>query len=171
MKNTKLIMSLVALCSIFVMTTLAANEISSSDLDKQLFSVLLDKSNKESKQDQVQSLIQQGAQVNAEIKHNSLTYTPLYAAVLTGDVALVSELLQAGATESINKTVMGPDSATPLHTAIRRNMPDMVKLLLENGADQNLTVFSSMSAGQVTAPQLAQELGFSDIVALFNQRN
>lgn len=167
MKNI-LFRTVVVLCSL-VLTTAVASEKRDTDLNKALFSVLLDKENTEKKREEVESLIQQGADVNAQIKHNSLTYTPLYAAVLTGDATLVQQLLDAGAQESINATVMGPDSPTALHTAIRRNMPVMVELLLSKGANPDLTVFSNISNKQVTALELAQELGFSDSARLLQR--
>lgn len=160
--------TVVVLCSL-VLTTAVASENRDIDLNKALFSVLLDKENPENKREEVETLIQQGADVNAQIKHNSLTYTPLYAAVLTGDAKLVQLLLDAGAQESINATVMGTDSPTALHTAIRRNMPVMVELLLSKGANPDLTVFSNISNKQVTALELAQELGFSDSARLLQR--
>lgn len=131
-----------------------------------LFNVLMDKENVQTKLDDVERMIREGADVNATIKHNSLEYTPLYAAVLSSDVALVKLLLEYGANQTINRPVMGKDTATALHTAIRRNMPAMVTELLKAGADPELTVFSTISNKQVTALELAQELGFNDIAEI-----
>lgn len=168
-KNMKILSRILWLLAVACLQGMSVQKVMSEEIKKTentLFTILVDSENIETKLQEAQKLIDEGVDVNQLVKYNSLEYTPLYAAVLTGDKALVQLLLDRGATKSINTPVMGDHSTTPLHAAIRRHKPEMVEVLLNAGADPLLTVFSTISNRQVTALELAQELGFKDIVEI-----
>lgn len=62
--------------------------------------------------------------------------SPLYRAVLDGDIVKARELIVAGA--DVNFKAQG--DGTPLIEATRLGRPDLVKLLLDSGADPSLAV-------------------------------
>ena len=58
--------------------------------------------------------------------------TPLCAAIMKGDLATVKKFIEYGS--DVNETSNG---LTPLMFAARYNKVDIIKFLLENGADKN----------------------------------
>ncbi len=61
----------------------------------------------------------------------------IFAALKTGDVKLVDDLISYGA--NINAKTVDPIGETPLLNTIKNQQKEMVQLLLEKGADVNLT--------------------------------
>jgi cytohesin len=76
-------------------------------------------------------LVERGADVNLRGTEGN---TPLLMAVQFGSYDLVKYLLEHGAAQSINITDVRQH---PLTTAVRKNLPEIVKLLLQYGADPN----------------------------------
>jgi len=76
-------------------------------------------------------LIRKGADVNAR---NDNGVTPLHRAVEVDDIELFEMLLSAPGAD-IN--ALGMDGGTPLHSAALEAEVNMVKFLLDNGADVN----------------------------------
>lgn len=62
--------------------------------------------------------------------------SPLYRAVLDGDIVKARQLIVAGA----DVNFQAPGDGTPLIEAARLGRPDLVKLLLESGADPGLAL-------------------------------
>lgn len=89
--------------------------------------------------------------------------TPFYLAVWSGDRALVAELLAAGADVNVVET---ETCMTPLMVAAREGYFDIVRLLLENGADVNARYCWYRGGVNGTALGLAAEAGHLDIVCL-----
>lgn len=87
----------------------------------------------------VQYLLDQGASVEIQDKNGR---TPLFDAIYvprnykpeTWDKKVVTLLLQRGAKKTINTPAHG---GTPLYWACRLHEPEIVRILLENGADPN----------------------------------
>ncbi|KAG6454649.1 hypothetical protein O3G_MSEX008817 [Manduca sexta] len=103
----------------------------------------------------VNLLIKQGARVNYECPELSKP-SPLDLAILKGDVTMVQLLLAAGAQVNASSSVIG----SPLHVACSDNIinrKEIVKILLESGADPNMKVYSSEDATQLR-PALAEYL-------------
>ena len=70
---------------------------------------------------------------------NQTQATPLIAAAKSGDAAKVAELLAGGAEVDCRSPVLNgfDDDHTPLLLAARENHPDVVRMLLDAGADPN----------------------------------
>ncbi|CAG9794593.1 unnamed protein product [Diatraea saccharalis] len=105
--------------------------------------------------DVVTLLIKQGARVNYQCPELSKP-SPLDLAILKGDVAMVQLLLDAGAEVNASSSVIG----SPLHVACSDNISnrkEIVKILLEEGADPNLKVFNDDDGAQLR-PALAEYL-------------
>lgn len=103
----------------------------------------------------VNLLIKQGARVNYECPELSKP-SPLDLAILKGDVSMLHMLLQAGAQVNASSSVIG----SPLHVACSdsiTNRKEIVKILLESGADPNLKVYNDEDATQLR-PALAEYL-------------
>ena len=105
------------------------------------------------------------AQVDAELAADGSRATSrgvhdlpaLYFAAIGGNLTIAERLLAAGA--DINARC---ESAAPIHGAVMGGSADMVKLLLERGADASLPDYQGRSAGR-----LAEDLGRPDLAALF----
>ncbi|XP_075988671.1 uncharacterized protein LOC142984767 isoform X2 [Anticarsia gemmatalis] len=103
----------------------------------------------------VNLLIKQGARVNYECPELSKP-SPLDLAILKGDVSMLQMLLAAGAQVNASSSVIG----SPLHVACSDNITnrkEIVKILLESGADPNLKVYNDEDATQLR-PALAEYL-------------
>ncbi|CAB3233513.1 unnamed protein product [Arctia plantaginis] len=103
----------------------------------------------------VNLLIKQGARVNYECPELSKP-SPLDLAILKGDVSMLQMLLHAGAQVNASSSVIG----SPLHVACSDNIAngkEIVKILLESGADPNLKVYNDEDATQLR-PALAEYL-------------
>ncbi|KPJ17438.1 Putative ankyrin repeat protein [Papilio machaon] len=105
--------------------------------------------------DMVNLLIKQGGRVNYEgVELNKPSALDL--AILKGDVAMVQMLMSAGAHVNASSSVIG----SPLHVACSDNIDnrkEIVKLLLESGADPNLKVLNEEDGAQLR-PALAEYL-------------
>jgi len=95
-----------------------------------------------------------GGRANARGVHD---LPALYFAAIGGNLAIAERLLAAGA--DINARC---ESAAPIHGAVMGGSADMVKLLLEQGADGSLADYQGRSAGRLT-----EDLGRPDLAALF----
>ncbi|KAJ0183007.1 hypothetical protein K1T71_000983 [Dendrolimus kikuchii] len=103
----------------------------------------------------VNLLIKQGARVNYECPELNKP-SPLDLAILKGDVTMLQLLLSAGAQVNTSSSVIG----SPLHVACSDNISnrdEIVKILLESGADPNLKVYNDEDATQLR-PALAEYL-------------
>ncbi|KAL4712225.1 hypothetical protein ACJJTC_011086 [Scirpophaga incertulas] len=101
----------------------------------------------------VNLLIKQGARLNYDCPDISKP-SPLDLAILKGDVEMVEMLLAAGAQVNASSSVIG----TPLHVACSDNISnrtEIIKVLLENGADPNQKVYSADDGAQLR-PALAE---------------
>lgn len=89
----------------------------------------------------VMNLIQHGANVNQDIRPDLKSYDsyPLHKAVSGGNVVITALLLSQGA--NVNREQINGKNKYyyPIHLAVKsdKNGADMVRLLLENGADVN----------------------------------
>src|SRR5678816_2097828 len=81
--------------------------------------------------DTVNLLLKAGANAKAVNRYGA---SPLSEAVSSGSVAMIQALLNAGADP---KTLTTPDGETVLMTASRAGNTEVVRLLLERGADVN----------------------------------
>ncbi|CAK1592839.1 unnamed protein product [Parnassius mnemosyne] len=105
--------------------------------------------------DMVNLLIKQGARVNYDCPELNKP-SALDLAILRGDVGMVQMLLAAGANVNASSSVIG----SPLHVACSDNIDnrkEIVKLLLEGGADPNLKVLNEEEGAQLR-PALAEYL-------------
>ncbi|CAH2101729.1 unnamed protein product [Euphydryas editha] len=103
----------------------------------------------------VNLLIKQGAKVNYESPDLNKP-SPLDLAILKGDIDMLHLLLSAGAQVNSSSSVIG----TPLHVACSDNISnrnEIVKILLESGADPNLKVYNEDDGAQLR-PALAEYL-------------
>lgn len=88
-------------------------------------------------------------------------FTVLMYACKTESLALVQFLVEEA---EVGKNVQSiKDGSTALHTAVAANRVEIVRYLLETGANQTL-----VNAAGRTPQQLAEERGFADVVALFD---
>nr|XP_032525784.1 ankyrin repeat and protein kinase domain-containing protein 1-like isoform X1 [Danaus plexippus plexippus] len=104
--------------------------------------------------DVVNLLIKQGARVNYDPDYNKPS--PLDLAILKGDVDMVKMLIAAGAKVNSSSSVIG----TPLHVACSDGISqrkELVRILLESGADPNLKVYNEDDGAQLR-PALAELL-------------
>lgn len=94
----------------------------------------------------VQTLIQAGASINADITNarppsEDKGVTPLLAALFKGSLDVAKYLIDQGANVNARASlIMGELTATPLSVASEAGFPDIVKLLLEKGADRDYCV-------------------------------
>ncbi|CAG4948632.1 unnamed protein product [Parnassius apollo] len=105
--------------------------------------------------DMVNLLIKQGARVNYDCPELNKP-SALDLAILRGDVGMVQMLMAAGAHVNASSSVIG----SPLHVACSDNIDnrkEIVKLLLEGGADPNLKVLNEEEGAQLR-PALAEYL-------------
>ncbi|KAM7407342.1 hypothetical protein PAMA_003187 [Pampus argenteus] len=78
----------------------------------------------------IETLVQYGANVDQYVDQSG---SPLHAACSNQHLSSVRKLLQLGA--SVNSSVSGD---SPLHIAARLSSPEMVSVLLDNGANHSL---------------------------------
>ncbi|XP_041970434.1 ankyrin-3-like [Aricia agestis] len=100
--------------------------------------------------DMVNLLIKQGARVNYPGPGVNRP-SPLDLAILKGDVEMLKLLLSAGADVNAFSSVIG----TPLHVACSdsiTNRREIVRVLLESGAEPNLKVYSAEDGAQLRPP-------------------
>jgi hypothetical protein len=83
----------------------------------------------------------------------------LYFAAIGGDIAVAKRLLEGGG--DINAKA---ESAAPIHGAVMGGSPEMVRLLLERGADPSLPDYQGRGARK-----LAEDLGRPEIAELFDR--
>jgi len=82
--------------------------------------------------DKIRNLVSSGISPDA----SDVPYrNPLLMAVIENKEEAVNTLIQLGA--DVNKTISGLGGGTVLHTAAARNLPNIVKMLLDAGADIN----------------------------------
>lgn len=79
--------------------------------------------------------IRAGVDVNQTFVGISTTYTPLSYAAHRGAIDIAIELISLGA--DVEATTLGKESLTPLEAAACKGDREMVRLLLENGANPN----------------------------------
>ncbi|HZS43928.1 MAG TPA: ankyrin repeat domain-containing protein [Blastocatellia bacterium] len=89
----------------------------------------------------VSSLLREGADPNGE---DTSGYTPLMLAARTGHTEIIRPLLHSGA--EINLRDHGPNQWTALVHAIHKGQNQAAILLMDNGADVNLTVSGGATA-------------------------
>ncbi|XP_068621939.1 putative ankyrin repeat protein RF_0381 [Battus philenor] len=109
--------------------------------------------------DMVNLLIKQGGRVNYEGPDLNKP-SALDLAILKGDVTMVQMLMAAGAQVNASSSVIG----SPLHVACSDNIDnrkEIVKLLLESGADPNLKVLNEEDGAQLR-PALAEYLASNE---------
>ncbi|CAH9087000.1 unnamed protein product [Cuscuta europaea] len=94
-------------------------------------------------EDSVKLLLEHNADPNAETDDD---ITPLLAAVAAGSLQCLELLLKAGA--KVNITAGG---ATPLHIAADNGSPEIIKTLLQGGADPNAVDEDGLKPIQVAA--------------------
>ncbi len=87
--------------------------------------------------DMLRLLVEHGADVNAV--SGDLAITPLFEAVMSGDIGKVGFLVEAGA--DVNQEAMGEvmDGITPIAVAADAGSDDLLTFFLERGADTNAT--------------------------------
>ena len=103
------------------------------------------------------------------------TNSPLYNAIKHDNNAVAIELINLGA----NVNCLNRDNQTPLHCAAFRNNIEMVKILLSNGADKNITNNVKPLIGELvleerkpqTALDIAREKDYREIVKLLQTSN
>lgn len=86
----------------------------------------------------VQALLDAGADPNADIHGGG--YTPLFAAIGSGNPRIVTAILEAGADPNATYTDPVTPGETPLHYALKEGAEDLeriAKALLDRGADPN----------------------------------
>lgn len=105
----------------------------------------------------IELLINGGGDVNALSNEKR---TPLHNCGITGNVKAAAALIQAGA-QVAGKDVEG---CTPLMHAVMKNHAEMVKLLLDNGADPDSTVHTDST---VLYPlYVAAMYGFDEVIRI-----
>ena len=104
---------------------------------------------------EVEALISKGADVNERGAHG---VSPLYEAIFYhAPLVIVQTLIDKGA--DVNRGF--PDGTRPIHAAVDNNDADVVKLLLERGA--NITV---VNGDGKTPLKMAEEKGYSTIARM-----
>ncbi len=94
---------------------------------------------------------------------DGVTVARLIAAVRANDAAQVRALLQARP-ELVNTDTASDNELRALHHAVLDRLPDMVRLLMQHGADARKGVYPHREA--TTALTLARDRGQDDVVAI-----
>ncbi len=102
-------------------------------------------------------------QINERKSLNFPDATPLFVAARHGNSAVTAMILKQDCSD-LEKPV-GPCHAMPIHVAAQHNAIEVVKLLLDYGADVNSTM-----ADGTTALFLAAQFGYIDLVKLLIKR-
>ena len=97
---------------------------------------------------------------------DGVTVRRLAGAVRAGDAAQVRAMLEARP-ELINVDMAENDEHRALHYAVFARSPEMVKLLMEFGADARKGIYPHRSA--TTALTIARERGYAEIVAIVEE--
>jgi ankyrin repeat protein len=97
---------------------------------------------------------------------NGATVSRLIAAVRAGDVASVTRILEARP-EIINMDAADDDEHRALHHAVQMRSPEMVRLLMEHGADSRIGIYPHRVP--TTAIAMAIERGYDDVVAIIQE--
>ena len=97
---------------------------------------------------------------------DGVTVRRLIDAVRGNDAAQVRAMLKARP-ELVNTDTAGNDERRALHHAVLERLPDMVRLLMELGADARKGVYPHREA--TTALTLAVERGYDEIVAIIHE--
>ncbi len=97
---------------------------------------------------------------------DGVTVRRLAAAVRAGDAAQVRAMLEARP-ELVNVDMAENDEHRALHYAVFARSPEMVKLLMEFGADARKGIYPHRSA--TTAQTIARERGYAEIVAIMEE--
>ena len=105
------------------------------------------------------TLLRRLCEMKADLNTEYNEDTPLHIAASNGSYEAVEILLEAGA--DVNARI---HDYTPLHIATRRALTRIVELLLHKGADPGLR-----NHWHRTALDIAQEDGYTDIVAVFQR--
>ncbi|MDM1556374.1 MULTISPECIES: ankyrin repeat domain-containing protein [Chryseobacterium] len=92
----------------------------------------------------VKFLIENKADLNTQI--NEEGYSLLVAAINSGNANIVNLLIQSGTRVETFTDPEGNKKFIPILEAAQSNQPEVVKLLLEKGADPNETSFEGFSA-------------------------
>jgi len=102
-------------------------------------------------------------------KNHEKKETPLHVVVLDWNLEIARALLAAGADVNAKDDF----GKTPLVIAVESNKPAMVKLLLENGANPEVSIlYNSSSSGRLVKTSLyeyARISGFTDIASILSQ--
>jgi ankyrin repeat protein len=98
---------------------------------------------------------------------DGVTIRRLAAAVRTNDLAQVRAMLRARP-ELANLTMLYGDEHRPIHFAVIKRLPEMVRLLMRNGADARAGIDPHRDA--TTAWTIAKERGYEDIVAIIEEK-
>jgi ankyrin repeat protein len=96
--------------------------------------------------DEVERLIEEGADVN---NRDYAEFTPLIDVALQGNNELVEVLIKAGA--DVNYVVEDADKLTPLHAAVDGGNSETVRILIEAGADVNAVDSDNMTPLYIAA--------------------
>ena len=97
----------------------------------------------------IRLLVETGAHIHKQ--HKRYGYTALYYAVGNSDIPAVEYLLQRGANINHNRIGRGPTKRKPLGLAAQSATKEMVRFLLDRGADVNETTLSHSTALHVAA--------------------
>lgn len=94
---------------------------------------------------------------------DGVTIRRLAEAVSTNDLALASRMLHSRP-ELVNMAMSYVDERRPIHFAVMNRSPEMVRLLMQRGANARAGVHPHRDA--TTAWMLAKDRGYDDIVAI-----
>jgi ankyrin repeat protein len=94
---------------------------------------------------------------------DGVTIRRLADAVCANDLALASGMLHSRP-ELVNMTMSYVDERRPIHFAVMNHSPEMVRLLMQKGANARAGVYPHRDAS--TAWMLAKDRGYDDIVAV-----
>lgn len=97
---------------------------------------------------------------------NGVTLKRLAEFVRAGDLPRVRAMLKARS-ELVNMTMSYGDEHRPLHYAVMNRSPEMVRLLMQHGADARRGIHPHREA--TTALTIAAERGYDEIVAIIQE--
>ncbi len=97
---------------------------------------------------------------------DGVTVERLAAAARAGDLNGVESMIRARP-ELVNMDMSETNEHRPIHYAVMARAPEMVRLLMQHGADANKGIHPRR--GATTAMTIARERGYDDIVAIIEQ--